>query len=116
MNTKKTATPRPLGIPLDPKQVPRRQHNAAAGLIEDTLAHHGLTQAAVARAMNISPGLICDIIKGRKGVSTDFALRFEKCLGISAQWLLRVQGFHDYCTAYHAKGKQISGEVQRLAS
>jgi len=98
------------------KQVPRRSHNAAAGLIEDTLAYHGLSQAAVAKAMNVSPGLICDILKGRKGVSTDFALRFEKCLGVSAKWLLRIQSFHDYCVAYHAKREVIKKEVQSLVA
>ena len=103
-------------IPRDPKKIPRRSHNAAAGLIEDTIAHHGLSRAEVARAMQVSPGLICDIIKGRKGVSVDFALRFEQCLGVSAQWLLRLQSFHDYCVAYHSKGKTISMDVKKLAS
>ena len=103
-------------IPRDSKKIPRRSRNAAAGLIADTIEHHGLTQAAVAEAMGVSPGLICDIIKGRKGVSVDFALRFEKCMGISAPWLLRLQSFHDYCVAYHSKGKAISRNVKTLTS
>ncbi len=57
-----------------------------------------------------------DIINGRKGVSVDFALRFEQCLGVSAQWLLRLQSFHDYCVAYHSKREAIAKDVRILAS
>ncbi len=84
------------------------------GLIQDTLEHFELTQAAVAKATNISPGVICDILKNRKSVSTDVALRLEKCLGISAEFVLRTQSYYQYCVAYHEKASRIETEVQSL--
>jgi hypothetical protein len=55
-----------------------------------------------------------DILKGRKGVSADFALRFERCLGISAQWLLDLQSQYDFSKAYHTKKALIEKEVDVL--
>jgi addiction module HigA family antidote len=101
-------------FPRDPKQVPNPSSNPVAGLIQDTLIHHGLTQAAAAKAMRISPGVICDVIKARKPVSTDLALRLEHCLGLSADFILKVQAHFQYCVAYHAKSSLIATEVKVL--
>jgi len=95
------------------KKVPHCTSNAACGLVADTIEHYGLSQAEVARAMKVSPGLLSDVVKGKKGLSAEFALRFEKCLGVSAEWLLRTQAFYDYCTAYHKKFDALS-DVQAL--
>ena len=87
--------------------------NAACDIVADTIEHFKLSQAEMARAMKISPGLLSDIVKDKKGISAEFALRFEKCLGVSAEWLLRTQSFYDYCSAYHQKSEKLS-EVQVL--
>jgi addiction module HigA family antidote len=94
-------------------KVPRCETNAACGMVADTIAHYGLSQAEVARAMKVSPGLLSDIAKGKKGLSAEFALRFEECLGVSAEWLLKTQAYHDYCSAYHQKADVIA-EVQPI--
>ena len=98
-------------IELQKNEIPKPGANPAAGMIRDTLEHRGLSQAEVAKAMRISASVLCDILKGRKGVSADFALRFERCLGISARWLLDLQSHHDFCKAYHAKKTIIENEV-----
>ena len=98
-------------IELQKNEIPIPGTNPAAGMIKDTLDYHGATQVDVAKAMRISPSVLCDILKGRKGVSADFALRFERCLGISAQWLLDLQNQHDFSKAYHGKIKKIKEEV-----
>lgn len=97
----------------DEVKVPRCETNAACGMVADTLAHYGLSQAEVARAMKVSPGLLSDIVKGKKDVSAEFALRFEKCLGVSAEWLLKTQAFYDYCTAYHKK-EELTADVEPI--
>ena len=94
-------------------KVPRCETNAACGMVADTIDYYGLSQAEVARAMKVSPGLLSDIVKGKKGLSAEFALRFEKCLGVSAEWLVKTQAFYDYSTAYHKKSDALS-EVQPL--
>ena len=94
-------------------KVPRCETNAACGMVADTIAHYGLSQAEVARAMKVSPGLLSDIVKGKKGLSAEFALRFEKCLGVSAEWLLKTQAYYDYCSAYHNK-VELLADVQPI--
>jgi addiction module HigA family antidote len=101
-------------IPRDPQKIPNPPSNPVSGLIRDTLDHHGLTQAAAAKAMRISPGVICDVIKDRKPVSTELALRLEHCLGLSADFILKVQAHFQYCVAYHAKSSAIAAEVKVL--
>jgi plasmid maintenance system antidote protein VapI len=64
--------------------------------------------------LKISPGLLSDIIRGKNGISVEFDLRFERCLGLAADWLLRTQAHYDYCTAYHGKIPVIRKEVQSL--
>ena len=98
-------------IELQNNEIPIPGTNPAAGMIKDTLDYRGATQVDVAKAMRISPSVLCDILKGRKGVSADFALRFERCLGISAQWLLDLQNQYDFSKAYHGKIKKIEEEV-----
>ncbi len=95
------------------KKIPRCETNAACGMVADTIAHYGLSQAEVARAMKVSPGLLSDIVKGKKGLSAEFAIRFEKCLGVSAEWLLKTQAFYDYCSAYHNKAELLA-DVQPI--
>jgi len=101
-------------IKLHKNEIPIPGANPAAGMIKDTLDYHGATQVEVAKAMRVSPSVLCDILKGRKGVSADFALRFEKCMGVSAQWLLDLQNQYDFSKAYHGKIEKIEEEVSVL--
>jgi len=94
--------------------IPLPTSNPAAGLIEDTLLHYGISRAEAARAMAIPPSRLCDIIKGRKGVSADTALRFEQCFKISSEWLMKVQASYDYSKAFHTKAAKIRKEVISL--
>jgi len=96
------------------QKVPRCETNPATGIVSDTIQHYNLTQSEVAKAMSISPGLLSDIVNGKKGVSAEFAIRFEHCLGISAEWLLKTQAFYDYCTAYHNRPTPINKIVTPL--
>ncbi len=101
-------------IPRDQKKVPRPVANPAAGAMRDTLEHHGLSNAEAARAMCIPRSRLTDIFAGRKGVSADTVLRFERYLGLSAEALLRLQAKFDFYKAYHAKNLEITREVQPL--
>jgi addiction module HigA family antidote len=58
--------------------------NPAAGLIHDELEAREIPAAKAARDMAIPRSRLSDIFAGRKGVSADTALRFERYLGISA--------------------------------
>ena len=101
-------------IPRDSKRVPRPVANPAAGAMRDTLAHYGLSNAEAARAMSIPRSRLTDIFAGRKRVSADTALRFERYLGLPAEALVRLQAKFDFYKAYHAKNSEIAREVHPL--
>ena len=101
-------------IPRDPKKAPKPVSNPAAGMIQDVLEHHGISNAEAARAMKIPRSRLTDVFAGRKGVSADTALRVQQYLGVPAEALLRLQAKFDFYKAYHAKSEDITREVLPL--
>jgi addiction module HigA family antidote len=85
--------------------------NPAAGLIHDELEARAIPAAKAARDMAIPRSRLSDIFAGRKGVSADTALRFERYLGISAGLLIRLQAEYDLSKAVSDKGPQIQREI-----
>ena len=86
--------------------------NPAAGLIHDELEARGIPAAKAARDMSIPRSRLSDIYAGRKGVSADTALRFERYLGISAALMIRLQAEYDLCKAVSEKGPQIRLDIR----
>ena len=50
----------------------------------DFLEPHGLSGNAVAGQLGVPPNRINDILRGRRAISADTALRLERCFGVSA--------------------------------
>jgi len=109
MKTKQTA------IPRDHLKIPRPLSNPAAALIRETISHHAITQAEAARAMNISTAQLSDVIRQKKGVSANLALRAQFCLGIPGDLLIRLQAQFDYQKAFHEKNGEVRMEVRAIA-
>lgn len=63
-------------------------------LIKDELESRKLTQVKLAESIGVSPSLLNEIIKGKRGVSTEMALLIEAALNIPADLLLNLQ--NDY--------------------
>lgn len=95
-------------------RVPKRDFNSAAVLIADTMEHFGLSQAEAARKMQISPSLLNEVLKGKRGLSVELAMRLEALFGISAGLLSRMQAEYDFQKVYHSNHEKITREVQRL--
>ena len=95
-------------------KVPKPAINPAASVIEDMIDHFGHSQAKVARAMRVSQPLLSAVIKGKKKVSVELAMRLEACLGISAELLNNLQSAYDYQVSYHEKYTAIEQEVEHL--
>jgi len=110
MKTKKASA-----IPRDPLKVPKPLSNPAAALIRDTIEHHGITQAEAADAMKVSKAQLSDVIRQKKGVSANLALRVQYCLGIPGDLLIRLQAQFDYQKAFHSKNEELRGEVRAIA-
>jgi addiction module HigA family antidote len=102
-------------IPRDAQKVPKPLSNPAAALIRDTIAHHGVTQVEAAAAMKISKAQLSDVIRQKKGVSANLALRVQFCFGIPGDLLIRLQAQFDFQKAFHSKNEDLQLEVRAIA-
>lgn len=64
-------------------------------LAEEFLAGFDLSQAALARALAISPNRIAEIVNNRRRITADTALRFGLYFGTSPEFWQNLQGHYD---------------------
>lgn len=60
-------------------------------LIRDELEERRLTQAKLAKQIEVSPSLLNEVINGKRSINTELALLLEAALGISADMWLKLQ-------------------------
>ena len=87
-----------------------------ATLREDFMEPHGLTAGGLARALGIPRNRIGDIVRGRRGITADTALRLERAFGVSAAFWLNLQSHYELETAERDNGSTIRKTVRRLDS
>lgn len=80
-------------------------------LREDYLVELGMSANALARALNVPAPRINDIVRERRGVSADTALRLARYFDSSPQFWLNLQAAYDLRVAEIAAGKKIEKEV-----
>jgi len=80
---------------------------------EDFLADYGITQYALAKALHIPHSRVTDIVKGRRGITADTALRLSRYFGNSAEFWLNLQAEYDLRMA---DAKRIEAEVAPRAA
>jgi len=80
-------------------------------LIFDELEARGMTQAALANQIGVSPSLLNEVIKGKRAVNTQLALLLEAALGIDAELWLNMQNDYNMQVA-----KSDTSFMERLAS
>jgi addiction module HigA family antidote len=73
-------------------------------LLEDFITPLGLSRSALARITGVPSRHICDIIRGRRSVDTETAIRFALALGTSARYWLSMQADYDVAKAQRALG------------
>ena len=57
-------------------------------LLEEFMKPYGMTQTEIAKRIGVSRKHISEIVNGRKGISTDIALRLSRLFGTSPElWL-----------------------------
>ena len=83
-------------------------------LKEEFLEPLGVTPAALARALHVSAPTVNDIVRERRNISADVALRLAKALGTSAQFWLNLQASYDLRKAEIEKGEEIYRDVHLL--
>ena len=81
-------------------------------LVEEFLRPLGMSQAALARGLGVSPNRIAEIVHGRRGISADTALRLGLFLGTTPQFWLTLQADHDLAVARTALRPEDAAAIQ----
>lgn len=76
-----------------PREIPLTHPGAI--LLEDWLLPMGISQYALAKAIDVPPRRINEIVHGLRGISVDTALRLAAFFGTDAQSWLNLQAHYD---------------------
>ncbi|MDX2222896.1 MAG: HigA family addiction module antitoxin [Rhodospirillaceae bacterium] len=82
--------------------------------LTDALIDLGLSARQLARAIKVPANRITGIMKGRRAVTADTALRLGHYFGMSAQFWLNLQQIHDLRVAEKRAGRAIKS-LERLS-
>jgi addiction module HigA family antidote len=83
-------------------------------LREDFLAEMGMSANALAKALHVPAPRVNDIVRERRGVSADTALRLARYFGSTPQFWLNLQSAYDLRCAEIAAGRRIAREVSAI--
>jgi addiction module HigA family antidote len=83
-------------------------------LREEFMKPLGLSQNALARALNVPPRRINEIVLEKRGISADTALRLARCLGTTAELWTGLQADYDLRVVRYESGRQINEQVRLL--
>jgi len=85
-------------------------------LREDFLKPAGLTANALARALKVPAPRINEVVRKRRGISADTALRLARYFGGDARSWLNLQTAYDLRVAEIAHAKRVAREVRPAAA
>ena len=85
-------------------------------LREEFMKPRGLSQNGLARALNVPPRRVNEIVLEKRGISADTALRLARCFGTSAEMWAGLQADYDLRLARYQKQKEIERDVAPLAA
>ena len=81
-------------------------------LREDYMLPLGLSATALAHALGVTPARINDIVRERRGITADTALRLARYFGTDAQSWINLQTAYDLRVAELAAGEAIHRVVK----
>ena len=76
-------------------------------ILRDELAERGVTPTAFARAIDVPPNRISQIIAGKRSITGDTALRFGHWFGVEPQFWLNLQSQYDLALAERHSGDRV---------
>lgn len=79
-------------------------------LLEDFLRPMGLSQNALARAVNVPPRRINEIVLGKRSLTADTDLRLSRYFGVSEGFFLGLQADYDLMQ----RRREIEEELKRI--
>lgn len=95
-----------MSIPNSGKRSVRPTHPGEM-LREDFLPDYGLTVASLARALEVSRQTVNELLRERRAVSPEMALRLARLFGNSAELWLNAQRAVDLWDAQQAIGAKV---------
>ena len=84
-------------------------------LLKEFLEPMALSQNALARATDVPPRRINEIVLGKRGISADTALRLAAAFGTSERFWLGLQADYDLEEARRALGSAVA-RIARVAA
>jgi addiction module HigA family antidote len=85
-------------------------------LREDYLIPLGMTANALSKALNVPAPRVNDIVRERRGVSADTAMRLARYFGGDARSWLNLQAAYDLRIAEIENARNIDKEVMPMAA
>lgn len=83
-------------------------------LREEYLAPLGLTPHALAMELRVPAPRINDVVREKRGVTVDTALRLSRYFNTTPQFWMNLQSSYDLKIAEHEAGKKIEQEVHPM--
>jgi addiction module HigA family antidote len=84
-------------------------------LLEEFMKPLGLSQTRLGRDLGVSPRRINEIVRGKRSVTADTALRLSRYFGTSAEFWLGLQADYDLDLASDRLAERIAREVKVFA-
>lgn len=85
-------------------------------LREEYLVPLDISVNALAKALNVTPARMNEIVRERRGVTADTALRLARYFGTDARSWLNLQAAYDLRVAEIAQAKQIAATIRPRAA
>jgi len=85
-------------------------------LREDFLKPLGMSANALAKALNVAAPRVNDIVRERRGISADTAMRLARYFGGDARSWLNLQTAYDLRLAETTSAKRIAREISPAAA
>lgn len=83
-------------------------------LREEYLEPLNMSAAALARAIGVSAPTVNEIVRERRGITADIALRLSAAFGCTAQFWMNMQSTYELRLAETTKGEEIRASVKPL--
>ena len=87
-----------------------------AWLREEIVDPHGLTVKRASEMLGVAGPTLSNFLNGKAGLSADMAIRFEKCFGVSADTLMRMQSAHEMAIAREHQDDLVVEPLPELAA
>lgn len=94
----------------------RRPTTPGEILLEEFLRPMRITQTAFARRIGITNARLNEIIRGKRGVTPDTALRFGRALRVSPQFWLNLQAAVELYDAQHSPAAEEIKKIRPFKS